>query len=68
MMTSDAPGSSVQEELIGGVAALAGLDLPQDRIAALALAAAPVHGLLDLLHRDDLGEVPPATAFNASWK
>lgn len=51
-----------------GIAALAGLSLTPGGITALAAAAGPVHELLGVLNQDDLGETPPATAFNASWK
>lgn len=44
------------------------LNLPPERLPALAAAAAPVHELLRSLATVDLGETAPATSFNASWK
>ena len=44
------------------------LNLPAERLPALAAAAAPVHELLKSLAAVDLGETAPATSFNASWE
>jgi hypothetical protein len=44
------------------------LDLPAERLAGLATAAAPVHELLRGLAEVDLGEAAPASSFDPSWE
>jgi hypothetical protein len=44
------------------------LNLPPDRLSALAAAAAPIHDKLRTLAAVDLGETAPATSFSASWE
>jgi hypothetical protein len=53
---------------VKAVADQALLNLPPERLPALASAAAPVHQLLKSLAAVDLGEIAPATSFNASWE
>jgi hypothetical protein len=43
------------------------LTVAEDRLAALAARAAPVHALLSMLDGMELGETAPAMTFNPSW-
>jgi hypothetical protein len=61
---SDPPGLA----FVTAAAEQAGLDLPAERLAGLAAAAAPVHELLRNLAEVDLGEAAPASSFDASWE
>ncbi|PRZ41602.1 hypothetical protein CLV47_109149 [Antricoccus suffuscus] len=46
---------------------MARLDLSDARKEAVAPALDMVHGLVDLLDGIELGDVPPASSFNARW-
>jgi hypothetical protein len=48
--------------------ATARLDIPADRREAVRAAAESMYGVLDGLDALELGETPPATAFNARWE
>lgn len=56
-------GSTLDE-----LARMARLDLTPERKAAAGPAADMVYGLVDQLDAVDLGDVPPATAFDARWE
>ena len=62
---SDSPPSTA---FVEAVTEQALLNLPPERLAALAAAAAPVHEQLRTLAAVDLGETAPATSFDASWE
>jgi hypothetical protein len=47
---------------------LAQLPLAEERVEALVAAALPVHQLLKTIADIDMGETPPAVAFNAAWE
>ncbi len=47
--------------------AVARLPLPDERLAVAGPTLDMMYGLIDLLDDLDLGETPPATAFDARW-
>jgi Asp-tRNA(Asn)/Glu-tRNA(Gln) amidotransferase C subunit len=49
-------------------AAVARLDVPADRAETLRGTVEAIYGLIDKLDELDLGETPPATAFDARWE
>jgi hypothetical protein len=55
------------QTFVRAVARQARLDLPEERVPALAEAAAPIHARLRSLSAVDLGETGPALSFDASW-
>lgn len=50
------------------LARMARLELSPERKAAVGPAVDLVHGLVDQLDAVELGDVPPATAFDARWE
>jgi hypothetical protein len=44
------------------------LDIPADRRETVRAAAESMYGVIDGLDTLELGETPPATAFNARWE
>lgn len=53
---------------LGELLGAARLDLSPDRHEALLASLTGVHQLLDGLDTIEMGETPPATAFDARWK
>lgn len=62
---SDSPPSTA---FVEAVTEQALLTLSPERLTALATAAAPTHAKLRTLAAVDLGEIAPATSFDASWE
>ena len=60
--------SSVGDEAFDHLLALARLDLSPDRRAVAGPVVDMVLGLFDSLDEIDVGETPPATAFDARWE
>lgn len=58
----------VDPALLQAAARLSDLPLDAERIAQLVPAMDGFYALLDPLHRDELGETPPAIAFRAKWE
>lgn len=58
---------SISGQPLDEVAKLARLELSAERKAAAGPALDMVNGLVDLLDDIDLGDVPPASSFNARW-
>lgn len=52
---------------LGELLAAARLDLDADRHETVLASLSGVYALLDTLDAVELGEVPPATAFDARW-
>jgi len=44
------------------------LTLSEERLAVVGPALTQIYGLIDALDSVDLGETPPATAFDARWE
>ncbi len=63
----NAPRNPADAALVTAAARLAGWDPGPGRLAELVPAMSGFYSLLDLLHRDELGDTPPATAFQAQW-
>jgi Asp-tRNA(Asn)/Glu-tRNA(Gln) amidotransferase C subunit len=59
---------SLTPQALAAAARFARLDLPEDRAELVRGTIESVHGLLDRLDELDLGETPPATAYNARWE
>lgn len=59
--------STPDQAFVRAIALQARLDLPEERVADLAAAAAPIHARLRTLAAVDLGETAPALSFDASW-
>jgi hypothetical protein len=57
----------VAPDLLAAAARLSGIDPSPERLAQLVPAMNDFYGLLDALHRGELGETPPAIAFRAKW-
>lgn len=55
-------------EAISQVSGFARLPLTEDRQAVVAPTLDAVMGLIDTLDSIDVGETPPATAFDARWE
>lgn len=53
--------------LLEAAAKIADLKLERERLAQLVPEMDGFYVLLDALHGSELGETPPAIAFNASW-
>ena len=58
----------VADEAFDHLRALARLHLPAERRAAAGPVIDMVMGLFDSLDEIDVGETPPATAFDARWE
>ncbi|WP_106349347.1 hypothetical protein [Antricoccus suffuscus] len=58
---------SISGQPLEEAAKMARLDLSDARKEAVAPALDMVHGLVDLLDGIELGDVPPASSFNARW-
>ena len=65
--TPVAPRTPVTADLVAMAARVGGLEPGPERLAQLVPAMDGFYTLLDALHRDDLGETPPAFAFQARW-
>ena len=63
-----APRPSISGQPLDEVAKQARLELSDERKAAVGPALDMIHGLLDQLDRIELGDVPPASSFNARWE
>ena len=61
------PRTPVTADLVAMAARIGGLEPGAERLAQLAPAMDGFYTLLDALHRDELGETPPAFAFQADW-
>lgn len=59
---------SFEGEALDHALQVARLDLPADRRPQLAATAEGIYALIDLLDAVELGETPPATAFDARWE
>jgi Asp-tRNA(Asn)/Glu-tRNA(Gln) amidotransferase C subunit len=44
------------------------LEIPEDRADAVRTSLESIYALIDRLDELDLGETPPATAFDARWE
>ena len=44
------------------------LEIPEDRADAVRTSLGSIYALIDSLDELDLGETPPATAFDARWE
>jgi len=53
---------------ISPVSGFARLDLSEERRSAVARVLDAIMGLIDTLDSVDVGETPPATAFDARWE
>lgn len=58
---------SISGKPLDEVAKLARLEMTDERKAAAGPAVDMVNGLVDLLDDIELGDVPPASSFNARW-
>lgn len=63
----DASRPESTPELVTALAQYARLPLTEDRIDVVGPAIGLVNGLVDQLDALDLGDTPPATAFDARW-
>lgn len=59
---------SLADGAISPLSRFARLDLSEDRAAAIAPVVDGVMALIDTLDSIDVGETPPATAFDARWE
>lgn len=59
---------AVGDEAFDHLLALARLELPAERRAAAGPVVDMVMGLFDSLDEIEVGETPPATAFDARWE
>lgn len=60
--------NSLADGAISPVSRFARLDLDEERAAVIAPVVDGVMGLIDTLDSIDVGETPPATAFDARWE
>ncbi len=58
---------SISGQALEEAVKMARLDLTDERKAAVGPALDMVHGLIDMLDGIELGDVPPASSFNARW-
>lgn len=65
--TPATPRTPVNADWVAVAARIGGLQPSAERLVQLAPAMDGFYTLLDALHRDDLGETPPAFAFQARW-
>lgn len=65
--TTIPPRTPVNADLVAAAARIGGLAPGAERVAQLVPAMDGFYTLLDALHRDELGETPPAIAFQAQW-
>lgn len=65
---SDTDRHPLGDEAVADLLAFARLDLSADRRAAAAPVIDMVTGLADSLDEVELGETPPAAAFDARWE
>lgn len=61
------PRTPVSLDMVAMAARIGGLEPSTERLAQLTPAMDGFYSLFDALHRDDLGETPPAFAFQAQW-
>jgi hypothetical protein len=62
------PGIDMDTAVFAALLQSAQLTLPPDRIDALSAVGIASLGMVRRVSEVDLGETPPATAFNASWE
>lgn len=62
------PRASLEESAIAPVSEFMRLPLAEDRRQLVASTADGVMALIDSLDAIDIGETPPATAFDARWE
>ena len=55
-------------QVFDSAALVARLEIPEDRSESVRGALESAYGLIDKLDDLDLGETPPATAFDARWE
>jgi Asp-tRNA(Asn)/Glu-tRNA(Gln) amidotransferase C subunit len=59
---------TISPQALETAALMARLEIPEDRAESVRTSLTSVYALVDRLDELDLGETPPATAFDARWE